>query len=78
MRGLSISREDLVDRRLEVIELGGGRRLGPGIGLGLGVLERLADRAPGVVEGPGDGPETPLPGKCAPSDACVIVHREHP
>jgi hypothetical protein len=30
-----------------------------------------------VVEGPGDGPETHSVA-VGPSDACVIVHREHP
>jgi hypothetical protein len=76
-RGLFIGREDLVDHGLEGIELGRGRRLGPGIGLGLGVLDRLADGASRVVEGPGDGPETHAVAE-RPSDTCVIVHREHP
>jgi hypothetical protein len=76
-RGLFIGREDLVDHGLERIELGRGRRLGPGIGLGLRVLERLADGASRVVESPSDGPETHAVA-VRPSNPCVIVHREHP
>jgi hypothetical protein len=76
-RGLFIRREDLIDHGLERTELGRGRRPGSGIGLGLGVLDRLANRASCVVEGPSDGPETHAVA-VRPSDPCVIVHREHP
>ena len=76
-RRLLVRDEDLVDHGFEGIELGRGRRLGSGVGLGLGVLESLANCASCVVERPSDGPETHAI-TMRPSNLCVIVHSEHP
>lgn len=76
-RRLLVRDEDLVNHGFEGIELGRGRWLCSGVGLGLGVLEGLANRASCVVEGPSDGPETHAV-TMRPSNLCVIVHSEHP
>jgi hypothetical protein len=50
----------------------------PGVGLGLGLAEDLADFAAGVMELAGQLADTQLVDGMGSADACVLVHLDHP
>jgi hypothetical protein len=76
-RRLFIGLEYAVDEELERID-NRGQRLLPGVGLGLGLAEDLADLAAGVMELAGQFADTQLIDGMGSADACVLVHLDHP
>lgn len=75
--GIRVGAEDVVDDRLERVE---DRRRGRtvGVGLGLGLVEDLADLAAGVREAACQFADAEFFNRVRPADACVLVHLDHP
>jgi hypothetical protein len=74
--GLLVGAQEIIDDRLERIEDGG--QGAPLVLLGLGLVEDLANLASGMMEASGELPNAELLDAMRLSNACVLVHFDHP